>query len=82
MADMQDWSDVEFNLFDDVAGYDPEMYNDRMLHALYDAALFDYDISKQDRKIIMREMRKYVLSKYGIDFDSVFDWEEFRRNYG
>lgn len=81
MADISDWSYIEFGLFDNMAnGYLP-MYEDRQLQALYDAALFNHDIASSDRAAIVNGLREYMWDEYGIDFDDIFDWEAYRESY-
>lgn len=82
MAGINEWhSDVEFNLFDSMAGYHPQLYNDQFVQNLYDAALFDYDLSKTDRAAVLEGLREYMWDEYGMDFDDVFDWEAYREAY-
>lgn len=83
MAGMNEWTSIhEFRLFDDMAGHDSRMFNDPWVQNLYDAALFDYDISKNDRAAVMTALRDYMMDEYGVDFDDAFDWEGFRAAYG
>lgn len=81
MAGLNDWGDIEFNLFENMAGYDDRMYSDWRVQNLYDAALFDYDVSSSDRTAILNTLRDYMWDEYGVDFDDVFDWEGFREAY-
>lgn len=82
MAGMNEWTSLkEFELFTDFAGHDSQMFNDPWVQNLYDAALFDYDVSKSDRAEIMHNLRDYLMDNYGVDFDDAFDWEGFRASY-
>lgn len=82
MAGMNEWSSLtEFRLFDDLAGHDSRMFNDPWVQNLYDAALFDYDVSRPDRVAILETLRDYMWDNYGVDFDDAFDWEGFREAY-
>ena len=82
MAGINEWtSNVEFRLFDEMAGHDPAMYSDPWVQNLYDAALFEHDISTADRSAILTSLRDYMWDEYGVDFDDVFDWEGFREAY-
>lgn len=78
-----EWSARESSLFDDFAEKSETagIHDDQMLQALYDAALFDFDISHEDRLAIRETLKDYVWEEYGIDFDDVFDWESWRENY-
>lgn len=81
MAGMNEWGDIEFNLFEDMAGTNPAMYSDPWVQNLYDAALFEHDVSSTDRTAILNTLRDYMWDEYGMDFDDVFDWEGFREAY-
>lgn len=82
MAGINEWTSItEFRLFDDLAGHDSRMFNDPWIQNLYDAALFDYDISKEDRAEILHALRDRMMDEYGVDFDDAFDWEGFRAQY-
>lgn len=76
-----EWGRNESRLFEEFVGSDSVMENDRLLQALYDEALFNFDLSNEDRAAIMETMRDYVWDEYGIDFDDVFDWEAYREAY-
>lgn len=81
MAGMDDWSEIEFQLFDNMAGHNEAMYEDRWIQTLYDAALFEHDVSSADRTAILGSLRDYMWDEYGMDFDDVFDWDGFREAY-
>lgn len=76
-----EWGRNESALYEDFTGGNSDMENDRLLQALYDEALFNFDLSNEDRAAIMETMRDYVWDEYGIDFDDVFDWEGYRDAY-
>lgn len=79
----EEWGRNETHLFEEfVTGADEAaMANDRLLQALYDEALFNFDLSHEDRAAIMETMKDYVWDEYGVDFDDVFDWEGYRDAY-
>lgn len=81
MAGMNEWSYIEFGLYDQMASGNMELYNDNFAQNLYDAALFDHDISRDDRAAVMDTLRDYMWEEYGVDFDDVFDWEAYREAY-
>lgn len=82
MAGINEWTSItEFQLFDDLAGHDRRMFNDPFVQNLYDVALFDYDVSKDDRAAVLRTLGEYLRDEYGVDFDDAFDWEGFRAQY-
>lgn len=81
MAGMNDWSEIEFRLYDEMAGANPAVYNDRFAQALYDTALFNWDVSREDRAAVLHGLRDHLWNEYGIDFDDQFDWEGYRAAY-
>jgi hypothetical protein len=81
MAGINEWGDIEFNLYDNMAGYHDALYADQWLQTLYDAALFNHDVSTEDRTVILNHLRDYMWDNYGMDFDNVFDWDGFREAY-
>lgn len=76
-----EWSPTESQLFEQFVNGDDLMENDRLLQALYDEAMFNFDLPHSDRVLILETMRDYVWDEYGIDFDDVFDWEAYREAY-
>lgn len=81
MAGMNEWGYIEFSLYEQMADGSMNLYNDNMAQNLFDAALFDHDISSGDRAAIMDSLRDYMWDEYGVDFDDVFDWEAYREAY-
>lgn len=80
--DFYEWRGAEMRLYSDMADQLPAQFgDDRMTQALYDAALFNFDISSGDRAAIMDALRDRMESEYGVDFDDVFDWEGYRSSY-
>lgn len=81
MAGMNEWGQIEFTLFDSMAANAPQLYNDQWMQTLYDAALFDHDISGTDRGAVLSALRDKMQEEYGLDFDDVFDWDSYREAY-
>jgi hypothetical protein len=81
MAGLNEWGFIEFGLFDQMASGNMPLYNDNFAQNLYDAALFDHDISSSDRAAVMETLRDYMWDEYGVDFDDVFDWVAYREAY-
>lgn len=79
---MDDWSELEFRLFDEMAGPNDAMYEDWRVQAMYEAAMWNWDISTEDRVAIRNELHDYLWDEYGVDFNEVFDWEAYREAYG
>lgn len=56
-------------------GYDPDA------QALYDAALYSFDEDPDNRAAILQNLKDYIADTYNVDWDKVFDWEDYRANY-
>jgi hypothetical protein len=76
-----DWGRNESSLWQDATKSVPGMGQDRIAQMFYDAALYTRSDTPGDRADAVREFKDYVLREYGIDWDEVFDWGEYRRNY-
>lgn len=77
-----EWSDTEAELFQPlVSESEGALANDRLAQALYDEAMFNMDLSRDDRFDIMETLRDYLWEEYEIDFDDIFDWEGWREVY-
>lgn len=81
MPTPSDWGINETRLFDDMGYAVPGLENDRMAQALYDTALYNFDINTRDRHAVIEALRNYMQSNYGVDFDSVFSWDGYREAY-
>jgi hypothetical protein len=69
-------------MFDQMAGYNDELFNDQWVRTLYDISLFDFgNVTKEDRALAINALRDYMEQEYGMDFDDVFDWEAYREAY-
>lgn len=81
MTTPSDWGINETRLFEDMSYAVPGLETDRMAQALYDTALYNFDISSGDRHAVREALRDYLTENYGVDFDSVFSWEGYREAY-
>jgi hypothetical protein len=83
MAGMDDWSNLEFRLYESLADQNPALYgrDAQIVQTIYDSALFNWDISRPDRAGLIRALRNEMWDQYGVDFDTVFDWEAYRAAY-
>jgi hypothetical protein len=79
MAD--DWysSDVERQLLDALIPSDRE--EDPYLQHLFDTAMFEENVSVEERQAAYEELNQYLWDVYGIDFEDAFDWEDYRAWY-
>lgn len=80
--DFYQWGAMEMHLYEDMStGLPREFLDDRMTQALYDTALFNFDISKSDRQAVMDTLKDHLRDEYGVEFDDIFDWENYREAY-
>lgn len=54
----------------------PALRYDRTFHAVFDAAMFDFDQRTQrERETIYADLIEYIWDTYELDFQDTFDWE-------
>lgn len=83
MAEMEDWSNIELNLYQEAFDQYDDVFTDRTFQFLYDQALFEYEhYSPEERAAVQDTLKDYLFDNYGIDFNAVFDWDGYRANYG
>jgi hypothetical protein len=75
-----EWSNNEAALWDMSFG-DTPIAHDQMAMALFDAALFNFDLNERERAEVLSAMRQYFDEQWDIDFDDTFDWEMYRAWY-
>ena len=81
-ANYSKWSRTEQALWDEVEEQLPLMAReDSTVRFLYDLAFFDFSLSTSDRRHARLVLSEYLWDEYGVDFDEVFDWEEYRNRY-
>lgn len=76
-----DWYGDEERLFDRLVSGDDELGNDYHLQDLFDDALFRDDLTPQEREDAYQELIDYLWEEYQLDFEQVFDWEDYREWY-
>ena len=76
-----EWYGIEESLFLDMIFDDPIIANDAYLQVLFDQAMFDPDIAPDDREDSYNALVEYLWDEYGLDFEDVFDWEDYREWY-
>jgi hypothetical protein len=57
------------------------MGRDENAQRFYDAALYTFADTHEQRANNLNNFKQYIHDTYGVDWDAVFDWEEYRRNY-
>jgi hypothetical protein len=76
-ADPEDWSDVEYRLFQGLE-VEPDDTDDVFIRMAYDVAFFSPGEDYQSHVEFRRYLINTLSDKYGIDFESAFDWDEYR----
>lgn len=76
-----DWYGSEERMFDRLVGGNDELGNDYHLQDLFDDALFNDDLTSDERSSAYEELVDYLYDEYGIDFEQSFDWEDYREWY-
>jgi hypothetical protein len=54
---------------------------DEYAHAWFYEAMYNNDLSMADRLQVMDELADYLFDEYGIDFEAMWDWDDFRDWY-
>lgn len=76
------WGHMEAFLYGRLSEYAPDMYQDSRAQALYDAGFFHTGHhSSHETGLIQQELKDYLWTEYGIEFDAAFDWEDYRAWY-
>lgn len=61
-------------------GFD-SLGSDFYLHDLFWSAMYDNELTNDERDAAYEALNDYIWSEYGIEFDLVWDWEDFRDWY-
>lgn len=77
----EDWHDKEIELFLDMTDGIEALAEDGYLQELYHAALFDTSIDSREQQFMFETLVEYLADIYDLDFDDIFDWEDFRAWY-
>lgn len=73
---INEWSDNEFRMFENLE-LPEEAFDDYFVQWAFDQALFSPDEDYLSHKEAMRYLRNRLEDDYGIDFDSIFDWDDY-----
>lgn len=76
-----DWDAEETRLFIDMLGDDTEPATDPVLQDLFDEAMFRHGVDREERESAYQELQNYLRDAYDIEFEDVFDWEDYREWY-
>lgn len=77
-----DWTGFESDMWVDTFAPFEGTFYDAHAQALFDAGFFHTNqYSSDEIASIQEQFYQYLHDQYGIDFDDVFDWNEYRENY-
>lgn len=84
MPDYEDFSNLPENtqqeaLYDIIGFHDAGQ--DSYAHDLFYNAFYNDDISMDNRLDLMHQMEDYLWDMYGLDFEALWDWDDFRDWY-
>lgn len=82
MVDTSWWDQGETELWLDLTAGTIGAERDPELQSLFDDAMFNPDLTADERADAYDMMIDYMWDAYGIDFEDAFDWEGFREYYG
>lgn len=77
-----EWYSNEQNMYLDLVGGIDELRDDATLQSLFHEAMFDRELSQEERDTVYEELLDYLYDEYGIDFEDSFDWDAYREWYG
>lgn len=84
MSGYDEWPSYESRIFENLlGGYEED--SDPYLEQLFDRAMFEPwqgGVDPAVREFDYQMLVTYLADSYGIDFEDVFDWEEYRSAYG
>jgi hypothetical protein len=82
MVDSSWWDQDETELWIDLTAGTIGAERDPELQSLFDDAMFNPDLSREERQEAYEMMIDYMWEAYALDFEDVFDWEAYREYYG
>jgi hypothetical protein len=77
----REWGRNEAALWSEATLHHPDVGRDLDAQALYDAALFTRSMTPGERAPILDNFKQYIWDEYDVDWDEIFDWEDYRENY-
>lgn len=76
-----EWGSTRASLWQDATKTNGTLGRDRMAQRYYEAAFHTRSDTPGDRADAQDTFKQYIMDTYGIDWDEVFDYAEYRRNY-
>lgn len=76
------WHPKEINIYKKMLkDLPPGAQDDRLYQALFHSAMFETGMSRRDKDRIYQAIMEYSEKQYGIQFDRVFNWREWKEWY-
>ena len=66
----------------DLIGFKDDVPGDSYVRDTFWEVMYDNDLSLNDRIEKYNELSDYLYEEYGLEFEDVWDWEDFREWYG
>lgn len=87
MVEREDWDapgyfdDDEADIYWDMAEHDQDLLYDDTFELLVHSAMFDMELSAENRAALYEAMTEYLEDNYDLIFEEIFDWEDYRDWY-
>lgn len=75
------WGSNKAGLWIDATKSEPRLARDENAQRFYDAALYSFSESREVNYQNLMNFKQFIEDEYGIDWDDIFDWEDWRENY-
>lgn len=75
------WGANKAGLWIDATKSEPRLARDENAQRFYDAALYSFSESREVNHQNLMNFKEFIEDEYGIDWDDIFDWEDWRENY-
>ncbi len=73
--------DQQEYLYELVGFHHGETPGDSYVHDTFFDLMYNDELSQQDRLDLYNELGDYLYEEYGLEFDNVWDWDDFRSWY-
>jgi hypothetical protein len=77
----ESWGANKAALWSDATRTNSTLSHDPNAQRFYDAALYTFAEDHEQRRLNLDNFKDYIATRYGINWNDVFDWAEYRRNY-
>lgn len=77
------WDDAETEMYLDLIEANPELAGNGTVELYYHTAYFETNsgLTQGELEVVRDDLHRYLEREYGIDWDTVFDWEAYREAY-